>query len=72
MASSSRDAWNGQFIAKWPDAPESTIDLKGEWVWEGDVLVEGYILERWDKTTGPIIQGKHMVVGHIKRVCVES
>jgi len=61
-----RDAWNGQFIAKWPDVPVSDFDLKGTWVWEGDVLVEGYILKRWDKTTGPIIDGKRMGVGHIK------
>ena len=62
---SNRDAWNGQFIAKWPDTPESRFDLNGNWIWEGDVLVEGYVLRRWDKTTGPIIDGKLMVVGHI-------
>jgi hypothetical protein len=44
--------------------PESRFDLNGNWIWEGDVLVEGYV-RRWDKTTGPIIDGKLMVVGHI-------
>jgi len=52
---SNRDAWNGQFIAKWPDTQESRFDLNGNWIWEGDVLVEGYVLRRWDKTTGPIM-----------------
>ncbi len=68
MADEELRVWDGQFLAVWPDGSTSDVSLNGHPLGVGEALPghEDAVLERYDTTTGPLIDGKRLVVGHFR------
>ena len=63
------EAWEGRFIAIYPDGSSSDFDLAGTVIRPGDEIGDtGYILERWDVTEEPMPDGKYMAVGYLRKI----
>ena len=63
------EAWEGRFIAIYPDGNTSDFDLAGTVIRPGDEIGDtGYILERWDVTDEPMHDGKYMAVGYLRKI----
>jgi hypothetical protein len=61
-------AWQGEFIAVYPDGTQSHFDSSGHVLRAGDRLADNapFVIDRWEVSDEPGPDGRHRVVGILR------